>query len=216
MGILATKKHFEDEEEGKYPLQLIAARYTGSRSSLSVGNALNSQGGWPGTTALNADTWYFAFVPDDSRLAYLENRGDLELVYPDDQKRFAEILLGKTRLPPNAFSDRAKRDVQERVFDALDLKPVVEGGPIRDQLEAMAPDDVDTETDDDADKSRVQQLTGEYSRSELKEAVKAVRDDAGDFSLQGSPGKTDMAEFLAEQDAEDVAAALEDDADTEE
>lgn len=218
MSVIALEHHLEKERNGEYPLELVAVQYDGPKSSLSVGNALTAQGGWPGTGILNNGVWYFALVPDDGRLAYLENRNDLNIVYPDDQERFAELLLDKPRLPSNVFDRGADRDLQERFFDALGLKPTVEGGPLREQLEAMAPDGAVDADEDMTDQSRVKELA-EQPRDALKEAVKEVREDADEFSLRGA-GKTDMAEFLADQDAGEVNDALdgadsEDDADEE-
>ena len=191
-------------------LELIGLRYVGDRSSVATRGALASQGRWPGTAPLNRDTWYFALVPDEG-LAYLESRDDLEVIYADDREAFAEALLSKPRLPENVFGRGANRQLQERVFDALDLDDPVEAGPITDQLHRLAGRDPDAaEAEDTAVAGRATDLRENYSRGELSEAVKAVREDTAEFNLRGA-GVIEMSEFLAGKDEAAVNAALSDD-----
>lgn len=208
MGVIALQQNLEQEQSGEIrSLELVALRYTGNLDSLAVRGALNSQGKWPGTAPLNNGIWYFALVPDEG-LAYLENREDLDLVYADDAERFAEALLSKHRLPENVFGRGHDRDLRERVDDALGLEDPMEAGPVENQLQEVAGIEEDEAGEDTVDSGRVSSLANGYSRSQLSEAVKAVREDTGEFNLRGAD-KTSMAEFLAEQNEAAVHDALE-------
>lgn len=210
MGVIALKDNLEQEEDGEIRgLELIALRYTGDQSSIATRGSLASQGKWPGTAPLNNGVWYFALVPDEG-LPYLENRDDLDLVYADDREAFAEALLSKNRLPDNVFGRGADARLRDRVYDALNLQDPVDGGRIPDQLRDIAGVEASEEANDQADDGRASTLASEYSRSQLKGAVKEVREDADEFSLRGAE-VTEMAEFLAEKDNAAVHDALEDD-----
>lgn len=209
MGVIALQRNAEQEQSGEIRgLELVALRYTGDRSSLATRGALAAQGKWPGMGPLNNGVWYFALVPDEG-LAYLETRDDLDLVYADDAEAFAEALLSKHSLPSNVFGRSADRGLQDRVFDALGLENPVQAGPIGDQLRDLAGVDEDDVDEADEDDGRAATLAQEYSRNQLKEAVKTVREGTEEFSLQGA-GVTEMAEFLASKEADAVHDALED------
>lgn len=210
MGLIALEDNLEQEQSGEVrSLELVAIRYTGDNSTLATRGALNSQGKWPGTAPLNAGVWYFGLVPDEG-LAYLENRDDLDIVYADDRQAFAEALLEKNN-PRQFLDDIDRQDLRERVMEALDLKPEVEGGRITAQL-AEAAGVEESEAEPDSGDDRAATLVDEYSRAQLKEAVKAIREDADEFSLNGA-GKSDMAEYLAEQDEAEVNDELPSDGD---
>lgn len=206
MGVIATREHIEQEQTGETELTLIGLRYVGASSSLAVGNALNNQGQWPGTTSLNKGIVYFGLVPEEG-LGYLEARDDLEVLY--DEGELAKAMLAKNFLPPNVFGRGADQDLQERVFDRLGLKPAVEGGPIEEQLREIAgldEDDVAASEDDGSD--RISGYVENYSRTELGDAAKHLREDADEFNLQTNRSKHDRAEFIASFDEETAAAAL--------
>lgn len=210
MGVISLQQNIEAEQSGEIAaLDLIALRYTGENSSLATKGALNSQGKWPGTGPLNQGVWYFALVPDEG-LGYLEARDDLDVVYADDTEAFAQALLSRNRLPSNVFGRGADLDLQDRVFDALGIEDPMEAGPVEAQLRGLAGEDVDTTTDGDSedaeDTGRVGSLVDEYTRGELKEAAKRVREDTSDVSLNSS--KTELAEYLAGEDDAEVNAAL--------
>lgn len=213
MGVIALQDNLEQEAAGEIRgLELVALRYTGENDSIATRGALASQGKWPGTAPLNEGNWYFALVPDEG-LAYLENREDLELVYADDRERFAEALLSKHRLPSNVFGRGADVELRDRVYDALGLEDPVQAGPIPSQLRELAGvDDADaaSDPDDGDDMGRAATLTQEYSRSQLKGACEALREDTDDIALNAT--KTEMAEWLAEQEEAAVHDALEGDA----
>jgi hypothetical protein len=147
----------------------------------------------------------FALVPD-SGLSHLEGRPDLEVLYPDQRERFAEVLLEQDTLPENVFGRGASRDMQDRVFDALGLGTRADAGPFRDQLRDIA--GVDEPAEDDADESTVQSLAESYSRSELGDIATELRADADEFNLRENPGKTDRADFIAGFDRDERSAAV--------
>lgn len=209
MGVIALQQNLEQEASGEIRgLEFVALRYTGDNDSIATRGALASQGKWPGTAPLNEGIWYFALVPDEG-LAFLENRDDLELVYADDQARFAEALLSKHRLPDNVFGRGANVQLRDRVYDALGLEDPRDAGRIPDQLRDLAGvDDEDVQEPDEDDAGRAATLAEEHSRSELKDACEALREDADDIALNAK--KTEMAEWLAEQDETEVHNALED------
>lgn len=216
--IVADQNHLDDAEVGEVTLELVAVRYTGDNTSMAVSNHLNNEGSWPSMATLQGakgepGPWYYALVPDDG-LAHLENRPDIDLLYGTDRERFAEALLNERRLPENTFGTQADPELRERVFDVLGLKPEVEGGRIRDQLREIA--GVDEEEDDgEDDTSLVQRLVDEYTRGELGDVCKELREDADDYSLREHQSKQARAEYIAEADDDERAAALEAATDTE-
>ena len=215
--VAITQHQLNREAEGETTLELIGVRYTGNKTMFPVSAHLESQG-WPraspmsgGATAGDNGPWYFALMPDEG-LGYLENRNDLEVVYADQQERFAEILLEARRLPGNVFGRGANRDLQDRVFDALGLKPEMKAGPIREQLQNLAGIDAseDDDPEDETDKSLVETLVDSYTRSELGDAAKELRADSDEFDLRENSKKVDRAEFIAGFDADERNAALPD------
>jgi len=213
--VAITKHQLDREADGETTLELVGVRYTGNKTMFPVSSHLEGQG-WPraapmsgGATAGDNGPWYFALMPDEG-LGYLENRNDLEVVYGDQRERFAELLLEQRRLPNNVFGRGANRNLQDRVFDTLGLKPEMKAGPIRDQLRELAGIEADEDDDpeDDTDKSLVESLVDSYSRSELGEAAKALRKDADDFDLRQNSKKVERAEFIAGFESDDRAAAL--------
>lgn len=212
--VAITQHQLDREAEGETTLELVAVRYTGSNTNFPVSAHLEAQG-WPRAAPMNGGAtggdngpWYFALMPDEG-LGYLENRNDLDVVYGTQREQFAEILLEQRRLPSNVFSRGANRDLQDRVFDTLGLKPQMDAGPIEDQLREIAgveaPND---DTEDDTDKSLVETLIDSYSRSELGEAAKALREDTDAFDLRANAKKRDRAEYIAGFDKDERAAAL--------
>jgi hypothetical protein len=96
--------------------------------------------------------------------------------------------------------------MQDRVFGALGLGTRADEGPFREQLREIA--GIEEPADDDPDESTTQSLAEAYSRSELGEIAKELRDDADDFNLRENPGKVDRAEYIAGFDRDDRAAAV--------
>lgn len=209
--IVADQTHLDEAETGETVLEHVAIRYTGDNTSLAVSNHLNNEGSWPSMATLQGSSdgpgpWYYALVPDEG-LGHLENRPDVEVLYGTDRERFAEALLNERRLPQNAFGTRADSALRERVFDVLGLRPEVEGGPIRDQLREIAGVEPD-EDDGEDDTALEQRLVDDYSRSELGDIAKELREDADEFDLRDNQSKTARAEFIASADEETRTAAL--------
>lgn len=207
--VVALQEHLDQADAGERVLELVGVKYVGDGTSLSVGNALNNQGHWPGTNLLNRGVWYFALVPDEG-VGYLEARNDLELVYADDRAAFAEALLDQTRLPDNVFGRGADRQLQERVFDALGIADPMEAGPVDEQLRRMADlDDADEAPAlDDDGSDRVAAYVDGYTRDELGTACKRLREDAAEFNLRENQEKHARAEFIADHDEDAAASAL--------
>ena len=212
--ITLSQNQLEQEQEGDLKLELVALRYTGSRSSFDVTSHLQPAG-WPKNTPLNGGAgsdpgpWYFAFTPDHG-LATLENRDDLEVVYSDQRERFAELLLEQRRLPTNVFGPGADNRLRERVYDALGIVDPVEGGPVKQQLRDLAGVEA-TDDGNDTDLTLVERLCDTYDRDELGAAAKELREDAEEFDLRDNAGKRDRAEYLAGFDDDERNAALPDD-----
>lgn len=209
--IVADSNHLEDAEQGKTTLELVALRYTGDNTSMAVSNHLNNEGSWPSVATLQGSSdgpgpWKYALVPDEG-LAHLENRPDVEVLYATQTERFAKALLNERRLPQNAFGTRANPELRERVFDALGLVPEVEGGSLREQLRDIAGVD-EVEDDGEDDTGLVNQFVDDYSRGELGDICKELREDADEFNLQENQSKTERAEFIAEADEEARADAI--------
>lgn len=212
------------EERGKVKLELVGLRYTGNKSTMPV-NKYQRQAGWPGSAPLQGGPIgpdgerepgpiQLALVPDwtddnveDRTLLALENDPDVDVIY--DRSEIAAALLERNYLPPEIFDRGYDARLRERVFDALGLEDVgarnVPG--YREQLAEIA--GLDTADMDDAeairDASRVGEYKREYPRGTLLEAATAL---GGDFDA--SANKTTLAEWLADQDAATVEAALDD------
>jgi len=202
--VSALEEHVEQARAGEMSLKPVAYRYVGPRSNIHTEGALQQQGRVPKTAVLNEGTWYISLVPDEG-LAYLENRTDMEVVYADDAERFAGILLDQNRLPGNAFGRGADPEIRDRIYDDMGLE---DGVPAEEQLRELA--GASGDGGDEPDRSRAQRIAGENTYDELKAMVKDLREDADEFKLTGK-GKTDMAEFAAQFDEEEVASAGGDD-----
>ncbi|MEF8825435.1 MAG: hypothetical protein V5A34_05610 [Halapricum sp.] len=162
-------------------------------------------------------------------LVGLEALPDFEVIY--DEAAIAKAMLEMNYLPPAVFGSPPDQtggervtpnyEVRQAVFDHLELDDIGSGPgsheTYREQL-AKIPD-VDL-GDDEAtvESSRIQDLQADHTRAELKHAVDALREGPDEITLQG--GKAEFAEYLAQQDPQDVRAALageydgEDDGDT--
>lgn len=216
--IVSAEDHHEREAAGETTLELVAVRYTGEQTLYDV-EAHLVPAGWPGSAPLDggptasADgSWNFALVPDEG-LAALEGRPDLEVVYGDQRERFADILLGLSRLPENVFGRGADIELQRRVFDDLGLEPTAKGGPFEEQLRALTGAEASEEADEDPDPSPEEGVAGalvdEYDRSELGDIAKELRSDPSEFNLRENATKTERAEFIAGFDRDERAAAVE-------
>ena len=206
--ILVEERHLEAAERGEMDLELIALDYTGPRHSMAT-ESLRTQAYWPGTTPVLPSVTYVALVPDDG-LAFLESKGDIRVSY--DPADIAQALLQRNYLPPNVFGREFDARVQDRVLETLgmEFRGILNEEGNREELRKIA--DVDDVADDEPEEGpdpRVKELTEEYSRGELKDAAKELRENPDDISLKS--GKTEFADWLAEQDQSAVHDALDDD-----
>lgn len=220
MPIHYLEENRELEEKGKVELTLVGLRYVGDKSSKSV-SQYQRQASWPGNSPLQGGPIndkggrdpgpiQFGEVPDwtdddveDRTLVALENDPDVEVIY--DPEELARALLERNYLPPDVFDRGYNLESRERVFEKLDLEDVgsrnVPG--YREQLREIAGID-DSEDNDSAarDDSRVTEYKQDYTRPELMRTANELGKDGVNI------GKTDLAEWLADQDAADVEETL--------
>jgi hypothetical protein len=208
VGVHANDEFLDLEGEADVTHTLAAIRYTGGGSYTDP--SVNNQGRYPVRQSFASGTWYFSLIPESTPesdpgtgVAWFERSDDFEVEY--DPAEIARLMLGKNYLPTNVFGDSPEPRVQQRVLDALGLEDEVEAGQTyEEQLAELAGADEDEVVDE---RSRSEELFNDYDRGELKGAVKQVREDADEFSLQGASTE-EMAEFLAEQGDDEVEAAL--------
>lgn len=203
--MLYEERQLEREERGETSLELVAVQYTGPRHSVAS-TPLNTHGMWPGTRPLVPSVTYVALVPDEG-VAFLENRNDLDVSYePAD---IAAAFLSRNYLPTRVFGQQMDARLNDRVMDALDMEfqGVANEDGNREALRAIAGDEAVDEPGGDDEPSRAEYLAEEYTREELKDAVKDLREDSDDVSLNSK--KTEFAEWLADRDADRVNDALE-------
>lgn len=199
MTIKASQRHFDDEEEHGEELVLVAVEYVGDHQNYTD-NAVRTQGFWPSYGGFTRGVTEVAFVPDRG-LGYYENRPDFEVSY--DRADIAAALLGKNYLAPEVFQTGAGGgEARRRVLDKLGierLETTTDG--IREQLADVA--GVEEAGEESAQSLADQLADGDdgYTRSELKNAVEALRSGPDEVSLQ--QGKTDFAEYLASQVGDD-------------
>lgn len=211
MAILANPSYFEQEQQGNTEQVLVAVRYTGKQRFYSNASAWN-QGRWPDETSFRQDTWYVGFVPEyvpdgdpGSGLAWFERSSPFEVELSPEG--IAAILLEKNYLDLEPGGPIGEGETvpgfDRKLQEALGLQdPVDAGASYTEQLKDLA--GVDEAPVEDEDLSREDELVNEYDRGELKAAVKAVREDAEEFSLRGV-SMDDMAEFLVDKDVEGAA-----------
>lgn len=218
--VTASPHDLDAEEAGDLSLELIAVRYTGQQTLWDTEQHLR-QAGWPGlapldggATADDVGSWQVALVAD-RYLSRYEGRPDLEVVYPEQREQMAQVILDidddPTRALENVFGPGSDSDLRERVFDALGIDTEAKAGPFEEQLRDLAGIDEEEVEEDTADKSLVATLTSEsegYSRRELGDICKALRDGPGDFNLQQNASKTERAEFIASFDRTERKAAI--------
>lgn len=208
MTILSSADHAERERESPstgedaFNRELVAARYTGSRS-VYQNQSVRNHGGWPGKHPFQHDEWYVARVPE-RHLGWWEGHADFEIAY--DPETIARAFLDDNYLPPEVFSVNANRDLREAVFGHLDLEGARDNDGYREQLREIAgvsadEDDGGAGDPDDRD-PRVAEIEDNYERSDYKRAVEAIREDDGvDQSLNAS--NEDLVQFLAADERDD-------------
>lgn len=150
-------------------------------------------------------------------LTGLEALPDFEVIYEPEE--LAARLLEANFLPPAAFGSPADTsggrvapdfEIREAVFDHLGLEDRGSGPGsherYREQLAELAGIDLDADAEAAVDDQRAQQLVSEHSRRTLKDAADVLRDGPDDISLNSK--KLEFAQWLAQQDRQDVEAAL--------
>lgn len=213
MAILASPDHFEQDREGEIEQTLVAVRYVGNRRRYT-NRSVASQGLWPEYTSFRKGSWYVAFVPESvpdgvsaAGVAWFERNDNFEVAY--DPERIAEILLDQNYVDLQPGGPIGERDAlpnfQEKVHDALNLQPQHVGGTYEEQLRELA--DVDEDVGPD-DPDPVDELVNAFTRGELSDSVKAVREDSDEFSLRGVTME-EMAEYLVDQTDDPEATVLE-------
>jgi len=181
-------QHIDLEEQGQCNLVLIAARYTGPRSSIAAGQ-YRQDAAWPGASPFQSSgdrddpepgPAQGALIPDwtdedteNRTVETLEADPDIEVFYrPEDIAR--EMLTGNY-LDPNVFGRGFNADLRDRVFDALGLEDVGvrNEAEYRAQLREIAGIDADAEERraETRDDSRVSEYRREYARPDLISAA---------------------------------------------
>lgn len=189
MVIKASARHFEQAEEQDEELVLCVVTYTGDRAHIES-NSINQEGMWPSYGGFTRGVKEVAFVPDRG-LSWFERHADFEVAY--GKEAVAEALLDKNYLAPEVFNIGAGGDTRQRVLDFLDIDSLAttdEG--IREQLAEIAGVD---DPGDEAAPTLDNELSGEFTRTELWNASEDLRESTDEIS--GNAGKTDFAEYLA-------------------
>lgn len=193
MPILASERHFDDEEEGNRELELVAVTYVGDRS-LYNSTATRTQGQWPSYGPFQRGETQVAFVPDGG-LGYFESHADFEVEYSPEG--IADALLGENYLAPDVFSAGTGGRMRQRVLDELGIEQLpTTADAIRAKLADIAgrEDEGGEEAQQDL-ADRLADPDDGFSRSQLKDAAADLREGSDDISLNA--GKLDFAEWLA-------------------
>lgn len=217
------EENIELEEEGRCNLVLIAARYTGNKSSVSP-TKYNRQAAWPTRSPFQGGPEdpdgdgrrpgpaQGALVPDwtdeqteNRTVQALESDPDIEVLYRPEE--IARAMLEANYLDPNVFGRGFDAELRDRVFDAIGLEDVGvrNEAEYRKQLREIAGVDVDEEEiqAETRDDSRVTEYRQEHTRSELVEAARILGKDDPEV------GMIELATWLADQDPEAVRFAFE-------
>jgi hypothetical protein len=174
----------------------------------------------PGPVQIGLNPDWIDDTVDGGTLAGLEALSDFEVIY--DEEAIAQAMLDQNYLPPTVFGSPPEQtggqritpdfDVREAVFEHLGLDEKGSGpgsqDVYREQLAEIADIDLTGDEESPVDGPRVQGYIDDYTRAELKDAVDELRDGPDDIALNN--GKQDFAEWLGQQDAADVRAALDD------
>lgn len=205
MAVLANPQYFELEQDDEAEQVLVAARFVGDARKYS-GSAPVNQGRWPDNQIWLEDQWYVAFVPErvpendsGAGVAWFERAGSFEVEF--DPERIAEILVDRNYVDLQPGGPIGDGDTVPgfwgKLEDALGIEDEIEAGEsYADQLEALAGVDDSPAT---AESDPVDAMVNEYGRGDLKDKVKAAREDADEFSLRGA-SMQDMAEYLVDQE----------------
>ena len=198
MTIKTNRDQQELEADGEDELTLAAVTYTGSQSVYNA-SATRQQGGWPATSGFNAGVTEVALIPS-KRLGFWERHEDFEIDY--DDASLAAAFLEKNYLPPRVFGADVDRDLRDRVLDFLGIDVKRNAAAYREALAEVAGPDVEAGEDTDPHETR-QSDFDDAKRSTLQRAAEAHgRSDVD------SAGREELADYLAEQDDDDVDATI--------
>jgi hypothetical protein len=171
----------------------------------------------PGPIQIGVNPDWLDETVEGGTIVGLEALEDFEVIY--DAERIAEALLARNYLPSTVFGQppdqtggqRAQPvyEVRRQVFEFLGLDDIGSGpgshDEYRQQLATLAGVELEDESET-VEATRVQKLQSEHTRAELKDAVDVLRSGPDEMALTG--GKSEFAEWLAQQDQGDVRAAL--------
>lgn len=216
MTVKASQRHFDQAADGKLEVELVVVTYVGRRSSYQS-TATRTQGYWPSYAGFQQGIPEVAFVPDKG-LGYFESHQDFEVEY--SAAAVAGALLDKNYLAEEVFSAGIGGPMRDRVLEHLEMErlPSTTEG-IREELTKVAGLEEDPNGEDPLEFSAELCDPDEgYTRSELKEAARELRDGPEDIDLNA--GKTDFAEYVAsfategdmsERDVKDLVREVNDD-----
>lgn len=194
MTVKATQNFLDLEQEGETELVLVTVTYTGGRT-LHRDQATVNQGHWPSFTSFSPGDPHVALIPDQG-LGFWENHQDFDIDYSEEA--IAEAFLEYNFLAPEIFGNKISPDIQDRVLDKLGMEYVPRNeAEIRKELAKVAGQDEDEAVEDVNEEMDFEdELSSDtYTRSELKEACRELREDSDEVSLNA--GKTDFASYLA-------------------
>ena len=198
MTIKTNREHQELEADGDDELTLVAVTYTGDQSVYNA-SAIRQQGGWPARSPFNSGVTEVALVPS-KRLGFWERHADFEIAYDDEA--LAEALLEKNYLAPQVFGANVDIDLRDRVLDTLGIDVKRNAAAYREALADVAGPDIKAGEEADPHETR-QSDFADAKRSTLQRAA-----EAHGKSDVGSAGREELADYLAEQDDDDVDATI--------
>jgi hypothetical protein len=198
MTIKTNREHQELEADGDDELTLVAVTYTGDQSVYNA-SATRQQGGWPARSPFNSGVTEVALVPS-KRLGFWERHADFEIAYDDES--LAAALLEKNYLAPQVFGANVDIDLRDRVLDTLGIDVKRNAEAYREALADVAGPDADAGEEADPHETR-QSDFADAKRSTLQRAAEAHGKSDVD-----SAGREELADYLAEQDDDDVDATI--------
>lgn len=216
MSVRTNSNHKRAEEDGEAELVLVAVTYTGTRSMFGAAN-LRTEGGYPSLDQFRgpgpdeeAGETKLVYLPSD-RLGWWENHADFEVAY--DGASMAKALLTQNYIPEQIVGPGFDTEVRDDLTEKLGLEPFTGEDDLRGQLRDIA--GVTAEEDEEAQANvvdepnqRVDALM-ETDRSVLIKVANSYDDidDLLDELEKGSVshlGQTELAEYLAEKDDDEV------------
>lgn len=200
MVIKASARQIEEAREEDEELTFVGVTYVGDRAHY-LDNAVRTQGHWPSYGGFTAGNTQIALLPDRG-LGYFERHADFEVDYTAEG--IAQALLDKNYLAPEVFQHGGGGgETRQRLLDFLEidrLETTQDG--IRGQLGDIAGvDDPGQEAAHTLADKLVDPDEG-YTRTELKDVVGDLREDADEISLNA--GKVEFGEYLEEQVQEEA------------